>query len=98
MFCPTIHAGTQAALQPIPQATPTRLVPSAQAINEYVILKTITWAATQAEKFGPDKVIVVYLPEEPQETPGVSPSPDKHPLILKLRMLAPETRPSSFPG
>ena len=50
------------------------------------------------KKFGPEKVVVVYIPEEPSETPGLSPSPDKHPLIKKLRTLAPETLTSSFPG
>jgi hypothetical protein len=90
-----------ASAEPAPR--PAQGWPGAKTLDEYVIRKTMSWAAMQAEaglikKFGREKVIVVYLPEAVQDTPGVSPSPEKHPLILKLRELAPETLASTFPG
>ena len=77
--------------------------PGAKAIDDYVVRKTATWAVTQVgadlvKKFGTENVVVVHMPEEPRETPGVSLSPDKHPLVAKLRTLAPETLASNFPG
>ncbi|MBS0262630.1 MAG: hypothetical protein JSS02_11820 [Planctomycetes bacterium] len=90
-----------AAAKPAPR--PANGWPDGKAIDEYILRKTSTWAATQVDaslvqKFGREKVVVVHFPEEPPETPGLSPSPDQHRLVRTLRSLAPDTSASSFPG
>ncbi|MBI3865631.1 MAG: hypothetical protein HY290_27475 [Planctomycetia bacterium] len=72
--------------------------PGSKAFEQY-ILQQVRNAATPyqglVDKFGRDKVVVIWAPEESMEEPGLHPSPDKHPMVTELRKFAPETLASS---
>jgi hypothetical protein len=79
-----------------PAARPPNGWPGAEAIKAHAVRKTLTYAAGQAfeplvTQFGADKVVVVWMPEQKGASRDSHPSPDDHPLVKKLRAIAPQT-------
>jgi hypothetical protein len=83
-----------AAAKPTPR--PAEGWPGSEALDAYAVRKSAVFAAKQAyeervKKFGREKVVVVCMPEQPGPA-------DAHPIVVKLRGLAPETTATPFPG
>ncbi len=79
--------------KPVPR--PAEGWPGAKAVEQYVIRKTAIFAARHAhadsvKKFGRDKVVVVFLPD--QHGSALADSP----VLQKLRKIAPETMTTSI--
>jgi hypothetical protein len=79
--------------------------PGAKIIDEYVLRKTVTWAARYArhdwvvhhdwaKKFGPENIVVVALFEQPASN---TVSASEHPVIKQLQAIAPEVCVSMYP-
>ncbi len=79
---------------------PTDGWPGSDAIDQFILKRAVAAASVAAvqslvDKYGRDKVVVIRVPEEPVNAEGVHPSPDLHPLVPKIREVAPESLTST---